>query len=275
MAKIYNPEILQARGVGLSFGGRAILANLDLTIKKNEIVILIGPSGVGKSSFLKVLAGLEAKQSGRIKIFGEKLDKPHPKAAFVFQQAALLPWLNVERNVAYGLDFKCQPSISKAEITERVSKALFEVGLTHAAKKYPSALSGGMAQRAALARALAREPELLLLDEPLGALDLNTRQDMQKLLRRTIKRHQAAALMVTHNIDEAMAVGDRIILLGGHPAGIAAEWQLDDTLRDDLDKQKELRYAIFLALQKACAPVAPEESRELKRLPTNESVSAA
>ena len=273
MTEVQCPEVLQARGVGLSFGGKALLANLDLSIQKNEIVILIGPSGVGKSSFLKVLAGLEAKQRGQIKIFGEKLNKPHPKAAFVFQQAALLPWLNVEHNVAYGLDFKHQPHISKVEITERVNKALLEVGLSHVAKKYPSALSGGMAQRAALARALAREPELLLLDEPLGSLDLNTRQDMQKLLRRTIKHHQAAALMVTHNIDEAIAVGDRIVLLGGHPAGIMADWHLGEPLRADINQQKELRHAIFLALQEACEPAAPEETMELKRSHINESLS--
>lgn len=274
MIDVQQPEILQARGVGLSFGGRLLLENLNLSIKKDEIVILIGPSGVGKSSFLKVLAGLEAKQAGWIQIFGEKLNKPHPKAAFVFQEAALLPWLNVERNVAYGLDFKHQPTITKAEISERINKALFEVGLTYAAKKNPSSLSGGMAQRVALARALAREPELLLLDEPLGALDLNTRQEMQKLLRRTIKRQQAAALMVTHNIDEAIAVGDRIVLLGGHPAGIAAEWQLDKALRADLAKQKELRHAIFVALQEACAPVAPADTMEIKRKSTNESAGA-
>lgn len=273
MSAVQQPVVLQARGVGLSFGGKLLLENLDLTIKKNEIVILIGPSGVGKSSFLKVLAGLEAKQSGNIRIFGEKLDTPHPKAAFVFQQAALFPWLSVEGNVSFGLDFKHQPGISKTEIAERVNKALAEVGLSHAANKYPSELSGGMAQRAALARALAREPELLLLDEPLGALDLNTRQEMQKLLRRTIKHHQAAALMITHNIDEAIAVADRIILLGGHPAGIVAEWRLDDDLPADSDGQKELRYAIFLALQEACAPVAPVGTIELKRQETNESTT--
>ena len=273
MSEVQQPVVLQARGVGLSFGGKLLLENLDLTIQKNEIVILIGPSGVGKSSFLKVLAGLEAKQSGEIKIFDEELNEPHPKAAFVFQQAALLPWLSVEQNVAFGLNFKHQTSLDKTDITERVKKALFEVGLIHAAKKHPDELSGGMAQRAALARALAREPEFLLLDEPLGALDLNTRQDMQKLLRRTIKHHQAAALMITHNIDEAIVVGDRIILLGGHPAGIVAEWQLDDDLQADSDKQKELRHAIFMALQAACAPVAPVETIELKRKVNNESSS--
>lgn len=274
MSAVQQTTVLQARNVGLSFGGRALLKNLNLTISKNEIVILIGPSGVGKSSFLKVLAGLEAKQRGWIRIFGERLDKPHPKAAFVFQQTALLPWLNVERNVAYGLNFKHQPHLTKEEIAERVTKALLEVGLIHAAKKYPKALSGGMAQRAALARALAREPELLLLDEPLGSLDLNTRQSMQKLLRSTLKHHQAAALMVTHNIDEAIAVGDRIVLLGGHPAAIAAEWRLNEDLSNDINKQKELRHAIFVALQEACTPASPDETIELKRIPSTDSVRA-
>ncbi|MDO5666467.1 MAG: ATP-binding cassette domain-containing protein [Alcaligenaceae bacterium] len=263
MTQTNNSVILQARQVHLRYEQRSVIENLNLTIYNNEIVILLGPSGVGKSSLLRVLAGLQAKQGGDVRLFGESLDRPHPKAAFVFQQAALLPWLNLQDNIAFGLNFKHQPKLNKAMIQQRVNKALAEVGLSHAAKLYPAALSGGMAQRAALARALAREPELLLLDEPLGALDPNTRQQMQQLLRETFKAHQTAAVMVTHDIDEAIALGDRIVLLGAQPARVVAEWQLDKDLSLTNDKQNTLRQEIFHAMQSACLAV-PATSTELK-----------
>lgn len=244
--------VLQAHDLQLSYEQRTIINNLNLTIYTNEIVILLGPSGVGKSSLLRVLAGLQAKQGGELRLFNEPLERPHPKVAFVFQQADLLPWLNLQDNVAFGLNFKHQPRLTKAIIRQRVQKALAEVGLSHAATWYPEALSGGMAQRAALARALAREPEVLLLDEPLGALDPNTRRQMQVLLRETFKAHQTAAVMVTHDVDEAIALADRIVLLGGQAASIVAEWQLSDNSIIADDKQNALRQEILQAMQSAC-----------------------
>ena len=274
MTQAQSTAVLQAVDLRLSYDHKLLLENLDLTIHHDEIVILLGPSGVGKSSLLRALAGLQARQGGEIRLFGEVLDKPHPKAAFVFQQAALLPWLSLERNVAFGLNFKHQPGISKQEITRRVDKALAEVGLSNAAKQYPAALSGGMAQRAALARALAREPEVLLLDEPLGALDPNTRQEMQQLLRNTLKSHQAAAVMVSHDIDEAIAVGDRIILLGGQPADIIAEWRVEESVAADSDKRSNLHDTIFQTMQKASEPVRAQ-SAKLKKMLTTDLVFAA
>ncbi len=250
-----SSAVLEARQLSLSYGTKPLIENLNLRINSNEIVIILGPSGVGKSSLLRSLAGLQNKQGGEIRLFDEPLTQPHPQAAFVFQQAALLPWLNLERNVAFGLNFKHQPKITKKEIQQRVQKSLAEVGLSHAAKQFPSALSGGMAQRAALARALARDPKLLLLDEPLGALDPTTRQEMQQLLRRTLKTHHAAAVMVTHDIDEALAVGDRIVLLGGLPATLVKQWQIDQSLAIKHDKQNALRQEILHAIQSACTPV--------------------
>ncbi|NLA51103.1 MAG: ATP-binding cassette domain-containing protein [Alcaligenaceae bacterium] len=250
-----SSAVLEARQLSLSYGAKPLIENLNLRINSNEIVIILGPSGVGKSSLLRSLAGLQNKQGGEIRLFDEPLTQPHPQAAFVFQQAALLPWLNLERNVAFGLNFKHQPKITKKEIQQRVQKSLAEVGLSHAAKQFPSALSGGMAQRAALARALARDPKLLLLDEPLGALDPTTRQEMQQLLRRTLKTHHAAAVMVTHDIDEALAVGDRIVLLGGLPATLVKQWQIEQSLAINHDKQNALRQEILHAIQSACTPV--------------------
>ncbi len=273
MAQSQGVGVLQAHDLRLSYDNITLLKNLNLTIHQNEIVILLGPSGVGKSSLLRALAGLQARQGGEVELFGETLNKPHPKAAFVFQQAALLPWLSLERNVAFGLDFKHQPHITKQELSQRVSKALAEVGLSHAAKQYPSALSGGMAQRAALARALAREPEVLMLDEPLGALDPNTRQEMQQLLRNTLKSHKAAAVMVTHDIDEAIAIGDRIVLLGGRPANIVSEWQLVDCYAAERANQESLRKEILVAMQYA-APADQAKGSEDK-LKLNEELAFA
>ena len=212
--------------LGYPQGGavKTVLHDFDLAVRSGELVSLLGASGVGKSSLLRVLAGLKQALSGQVRLFGEPFSRPHPRVGLVFQSAALLPWLNVRDNVAFGLDFKRQPLLGEAERKRRVNDALEEVGLAHAAQKYPSELSGGMAQRAALARAVARQPQVLLLDEPFSALDAVIREQMQTMLREIVQRHNTAAVMVTHDIDEALLVSDRIVLVGagGRKAG---EWQ--------------------------------------------------
>lgn len=227
-----NPSVLQARDIALSFQKRRqpvqpILRDFSLEVKTGEVVALLGPSGVGKTSLLRVLAGMQSPDQGQVRVHGERLHGPHPRLSFMFQDACLLPWLTLEDNVGFGLDFKHQPAISKRAKKDRIEAAVAEVGLEGAMGAYPNELSGGMAQRVALARSLARQPELLLLDEPFSALDEITRSEMQTLLKDVIARHQTAAVLVTHDIDESLLLADRILLIGDRPGRLMDAWSID------------------------------------------------
>jgi NitT/TauT family transport system ATP-binding protein len=224
-----GPSILQANAVALRYPGdsRNVLEHFDFDLRSGETVSILGPSGAGKSSLLRVLAGLQRPTSGTIALNGQPLHEPHPRVAMAFQDPSLLPWLTLERNVAFGLDFKHQPQLSRSERASRVDTAIDEVGLAPARRQFPDQLSGGMAQRAALARCLARKPEILLLDEPFGALDEVTRAQMQHLLLKIVRDFQTAAVLITHDIDEALLVSDRVLLLGRSPARQIGEWSID------------------------------------------------
>ena len=249
---------LDAKGLTLRYSGasKALLQDFDLTVEAGEIVAVLGPSGVGKSSLLRVLAGLQRPQAGTVFVAGAPLLDVHPRVALAFQDPGLLPWLSLERNVAFGLDFKRQPRLSRAERGERIDAAIAEVGLDHARKLHPSELSGGMAQRGALARCLARKPEVLLLDEPFGALDEVTRATMQTLLLRITADLAPATVLITHDIDEALLVADRVVLLGGAPAREIGHWRLsqEKPRGDHLDALAPVRTEILSALRATFAP---------------------
>jgi sulfonate transport system ATP-binding protein len=190
------PIAIRLRGVRRSFGDNVVLDGIDLDVRAGETVAVLGRSGCGKSTLLRALAGLDPDVAG-------ELDVPSPRAV-VFQEPRLLPWKKVWRNVALGL-----PGDAEA----KARAALDEVELSHRATAWPLTLSGGEAQRAALARALVREPALLLLDEPFGALDALTRIRMQKLLAELTARHAPTVVLVTHDVDEAILLADRAVVI--------------------------------------------------------------
>lgn len=223
--------VIVAQDITLKYGSakgvaQPVLGGFSMHVRAGEVVAVLGPSGVGKSSLLRVLAGLQQADAGQVAVHGQVMRKPHPRVGTVFQNACLLPWLTLEQNVGFGLDFGRQPSLDPATRRERIDRAIEEVDLLHARRHFPAQLSGGMAQRTALARCLARQPQVLLLDEPFSALDAITRHQMQQLLQQIITRHRTAAVLVTHDLDEALMLADRIILIGGRPAGLAGEWTM-------------------------------------------------
>lgn len=237
--------------------------DVSIGIGRREIVCLLGGSGCGKSTLLRVLAGLETARAGVLRFLGQPLHQPHPRSALVFQQASLLPWLNVFDNASFGLDFKHQPAIDAAARKARVQAALAAVGLAGREQAWPAELSGGQAQRVALARALAREPELLFADEPFSALDAITRAEMQRLLVDVVHRWHAAVLLVTHDIDEAILVADRILLMAGQPGHIYREWAVDipHPREDHPEAVTTLRMQILATLRAATEGAAPTPTR--------------
>jgi sulfonate transport system ATP-binding protein len=211
------------RGVGRSFPGagtarRAVLEDIDLDIVPGEIVVLLGPSGCGKSTLLRQVAGLDAPTTGSITLDGRAVSGIDTRCAVGFQEPRLLPWRSIERNVALGLPRGTDAATGAA----RVEELLGLVGLTDSRALRPRQVSGGMAQRASLARALARDPGVLVLDEPFGALDALTRLRMQDLLLEVHRAEPTTVLLVTHDVDEALALADRVVLLGVRPGGSTA-----------------------------------------------------
>jgi sulfonate transport system ATP-binding protein len=209
---------LQIRGLRKVFSGAradvVALTGVDLDVARGEVITVIGPSGCGKSTLLKIIAGLEADYEGTVELDGLPVHGPGSSRAVVFQEHRLFPWLTVAQNIAGN-----QP-LRKPAVRARVEELLRVVKLEGFATAYPKELSGGMAQRVAIARALLRDPEVLLLDEPFGALDAFTRSHMQDVLREIWRVRGTTMLFVTHDIDEALVLGDRVVVMSPRPGRI-------------------------------------------------------
>ncbi|WP_134682119.1 ABC transporter ATP-binding protein [Paracoccus ravus] len=226
------------------------VSNLTLDVAPGEFVVLLGPSGCGKSSLLYIVAGLEKATSGSASFDGIEITEPSPDRGLIFQEASLYPWLSVRDNVTFGLKIAGHTPVKRAEAAERLLKL---VGLANSGDKRPHELSGGMRQRAALARALAMRPRVLLMDEPFAALDIQTRARMQQHLLDIWESSKASILLVTHSIDEALALADRIVVFTSRPGRIKAEITLD------MPRPRDLRSPEMIDFARRCEALLAEE----------------
>jgi nitrate/nitrite transport system ATP-binding protein len=193
-----------------------VLDGINLSIKADEYISIIGHSGCGKSTLVKIVAGLEKATSGSVRLEGKEIRKPGAERMMVFQHYSLLPWLTVEENIRLAVD-EVYKKTSNREKKQIVSEHLTMVNLTAAAQKYPDEISGGMKQRVGIARALAIRPKMLLMDEPFGALDALTRRKLQRQVLEICEQYKLAVMMITHDVDEAILMSDRIVLMSNGP----------------------------------------------------------
>lgn len=220
--------ILEARSLHKRYdaanGGLLAVANISFTVSAGEFLGIVGPSGCGKTTLLQLLGGLLPPTTGEVRLAGAPLSEPHPEIGIVFQKPNLMPWRTVLDNVLLPLQVYGTPS---QEAQRRAEETLLLVGLNEFAKSYPQALSGGMEQRVSVARALVQQPRILLLDEPFGALDALTRERLNQRLLNIWRNQNLTAIMVTHNIREAVFLADRVLVLSPRPATISAEFTIN------------------------------------------------
>ena len=255
------PVLLSVQGIQKIYsttGGRGVEAVRDLTfdLRKGEFACLVGPSGSGKTTLLKVISGLMAPTKGQVVLDETVIDGPPRNMALVFQEygRSLYPWMRVAENVELPLKVA---GVGKDERKARVAEALEAVGLSHVPKSYPWQLSGGMQQRVAIARAVAYQPEVLLMDEPFAAVDAQTRADLEDLVRSVWAKLGLTVLFVTHDIDESVYLGERVIVLSSSPTIILDDLHIDlPAERDQLETRSdprfvELRHHVYEQIQKA------------------------
>jgi sulfonate transport system ATP-binding protein len=228
--------MIELTGVSKRFdGGLVAVEGIDLAVAASEIVAVIGPSGCGKSTVLRLVAGLDTPTSGQVRVAGHRVVGPGDSVGVVFQEPRLMPWLSVERNVSFGL--------KGTDAANLAAEALARVGLADFARALPKELSGGMAQRTAIARALVTKPPVLLLDEPFSALDAFTRIDLQEHLLEVWGWYRPTTLLVTHDIDEALVLADRVLVFGGQPGRVRA------VIDVDLPRPRDRTHPAFHAYQ--------------------------
>jgi len=222
--------MLEIRSLSKSFAETAgprmapVLDRIDLVVRENQFVCLLGPSGCGKTTLLRILAGLAEADSGTVAISGRRVEKPGQDCSMVFQNYGLLPWCTVMENVEFGLKIRRVPRRRRREISQA---RIDQVGLTGSEKLYPHQISGGMQQRVALARAFAKDPRVLLMDEPFAAVDMGTRERLQDELLTVWSMTRTTVLFVTHSIEEAFYLGDRVIVMQARPGRIVADIATD------------------------------------------------
>ena len=214
------------------------LTSVTTTMESGEFISMVGPSGCGKSTMLRLVAGLIKPTTGKLTVNGEEIGEPGPDRGMMFQKATLFPWLTVYDNIAFSL--RMQGKLKGNE--EKVEKMIEIIGLQNFRTDYPGQLSGGMAQRVALVRSLINEPEILLLDEPLGALDAFTRMNMQDEILKIWQEKQQLALMVTHDVDEAIYMGTRVLVMDAHPGRVIADITIDLPFPRDRSSREFVEY---------------------------------
>lgn len=232
------------------------LKDINLTVAEKEFAVMVGPSGCGKSTLLHIIGGLDTASSGTIMVDKEPVTGPGADRGMVFQGYSLFPWLNVQKNVEFGLKMK---GVSKSERAVKAQKFIELVGLQGFETAMPDALSGGMKQRVAIARTLANEPGLLLMDEPFGALDAQTRVVMQELLAKVSRKTETTVLFITHDIDEAILLGNRIYVMSRRPGCIR------ETMDVTIDAERNHNMLVlpeFLAMKKKIMDMLWQESTD-------------
>lgn len=256
-----SAELLEITGVSKRFDGRGgsvhALDGIDLRVSRGDFVCVCGASGSGKSTLLSLVAGLDTPTTGTITVDGDTVTGPGPDRGLVPQAASLYPWLTVRRNVAFGLELL---PVGTAERARRVDWYLAETGLTALRNSLPRQLSGGQQQRVAIARALACEPEVLLLDEPFGALDVQTKEDMQVLVRQVWLDTGTTVLMVTHDVEEAVFLGSRVVVMESGPGRVAADITVELPADRDLGIK---RTPEFLALRAGIEDLVRAQHRKV------------
>jgi len=254
--------VIELRGVHKEFakGERRVVAlqDIDLTVAEREFVAILGPSGCGKSTLLNMVAGFDQPTRGSVKVAGEEIAAPAPTRGVVFQEPALFPWLSVMDNVVFGPKTLGQPA---ASYRARAAQIIEQIGLSGFEASYPAELSGGMRQRVGIARVLILEPKVLLMDEPFGSLDAQTRTLMQELLLALWERHQQTVLFVTHDIEEAILLADRVCVMTARPGRIK--------------KSIEVRMPRPRSIESTTSPEFNTLRREVLDLIREESVRAA